>query len=48
MRVHVLGATRPNAILVPQRAVQQGAKSHFAWVVGKDGKAEQRAVQVGQ
>src|SRR4029077_10191031 len=34
--------------LVPQRAVQQGAKSHFVWVVGKDGKAEQRAVQVGQ
>ncbi len=48
VRVHVLGATRPNAILVPQRAVQQGAKSHFVWVVGKDGKAEQRAVQVGQ
>ncbi len=48
VRVRVLGATRPNAILVPQRAVQQGAKSHFVWVVGKDGKAEQRAVQVGQ
>ena len=48
VRVHVLGATRPNAILVPQRAVQQGAKSHFVWVVGKDGKAEQRAVGTGQ
>jgi len=48
VRVRVLGAVRPNAILVPQRAVQQGAKSHFVWVVGKDGKAEQRAVQVGQ
>src|SRR5262249_7902303 len=48
VRVHVLGVTRPNAILVPQRAVQQGAKSHFAWVVGKDGKAEQRAVVVRQ
>jgi membrane fusion protein (multidrug efflux system) len=47
VRVHVLGATRPNAILVPQRAVQQGAKSHFVWVVGKDGKAEQRAVGTG-
>ena len=46
VRVHVLGATRPNAILVPQRAVQQGAKSHFIWVV-KDGKAEQRAVAPG-
>jgi membrane fusion protein, multidrug efflux system len=47
VRVHVLGATRPNAILVPQRAVQQGAKSHFVWVVGKEGKAEQRAVAPG-
>jgi membrane fusion protein (multidrug efflux system) len=45
--VNVLGATRPNSILVPQRAVQQGAKSHFVWVVGKDGKAEQRVVEVG-
>jgi membrane fusion protein (multidrug efflux system) len=48
VRVNVLGATRPNAILVPQRAVHQGAKSHFVWVVGKDGKAEQRAVATGQ
>lgn len=48
VRVHVLGAVRPNAILVPQRAVQQGAKSHFVWVVGKDGKAEQRVVETGQ
>jgi membrane fusion protein (multidrug efflux system) len=47
VRVRVLGATRPNAILVPQRAVHQGAKSHFVWVVGKDGKAEQRAVAAG-
>lgn len=47
VRVHVLGATRPNAILVPQRAVQQGAKSHFVWVVGKDGKAEQRVIETG-
>jgi membrane fusion protein (multidrug efflux system) len=48
VRVHVLGATRPNAILVPQRAVQQGAKSHFVWVVGKEGRAEQRVVETGQ
>jgi membrane fusion protein (multidrug efflux system) len=47
VRVNVLGATRPNAILVPQRAVQQGAKSHFVWVVGKDNKAEQRALVMG-
>lgn len=48
VRVHALGAVRPNAILVPQRAVQQGSKSHFVWVVSKDGKAEQRVVDVGE
>lgn len=47
VRVHLLGATRPGALLVPQRAVQQGAKSHFVWVVNKEGKAEQRIVEVG-
>lgn len=48
VRANVHGATRPNAILVPRRAVQQGAKSHFVWLVGKDGKAEQRAVATGE
>lgn len=47
VRVRVLGAIRPNGILVPQRAVQQGAKSHFVWVIGKDDKVEQRVVEVG-
>ena len=47
VRTILRGATRPNAILVPQRAVQQGAKGHFVWVVNKDGKAEQRPVVVG-
>ena len=41
------GAVRPNAILVPQRAVQQGAKGHTVWVVTKEGKAESRPVVVG-
>jgi membrane fusion protein (multidrug efflux system) len=47
VRVRVKGATRPNAILLPQRAVLQGAKGHFVWVVDKDGKAENRPVTVG-
>lgn len=47
VRVKVHGAVRPNAILVPQRAVQQGAKAHFVWMVDKDGKAVQRVVDVG-
>ncbi|MEM5401035.1 efflux RND transporter periplasmic adaptor subunit [Paraburkholderia unamae] len=47
VRARVTGATRPNAILVPQRAVLQGAKSHFVWVVDNESKAKQRVVEVG-
>ncbi len=47
VRAHVLGAIRPNAIVVPQRAVQQGAKGHFVWVVNKESKAEARPIVVG-
>lgn len=48
VRARLKGAIRPRAIVVPQRAVQQGAKGHFVWVVSKDGKAEQRPVTVGE
>ncbi|HLO26664.1 MAG TPA: efflux RND transporter periplasmic adaptor subunit [Geobacteraceae bacterium] len=48
VRARLKGAIRPNAIVVPQRAVQQGAKGHFVWVVGRDGKAEYRPVTVGE
>jgi membrane fusion protein (multidrug efflux system) len=47
VRVRVRGATRPSAILVPQRAVLQGSRGHFVWVADKDGKAENRPVTVG-
>ena len=47
VRARLKGAIRPNAILVPQRAVQQGAKGHFIWVVNKEGKGEFRPVVVG-
>ena len=47
VRTRLQGAVAPNAILVPQRAVQQGAKGHFVWVVNKAGKAELRPVVVG-
>ncbi len=47
VRARLKGAVRPNAILVPQRAVQQGAKGHFLWVVTKEGKAELRPVIIG-
>ena len=47
VRTRLHGAVRPNAILVPQRAVKQGAKGHFVWVVNKEDKAELRPVVVG-
>jgi membrane fusion protein (multidrug efflux system) len=47
VRARVKGATRPNAIVVPQRAVQQGAKGHFVWVVTNESKTEARPVVVG-
>ena len=47
VRVRLKGAVRPDAILVPQRAVQQGAKGNFVWVVDADGKAQFRPVEVG-
>jgi membrane fusion protein (multidrug efflux system) len=48
VRVRLNGAMRPNAITIPQRAVQQGAKGHFVWVVNQAGKAELRPVHVGE
>ena len=47
VRARLKGAVRPDAILVPQRAVQQGGRGHFVWLVGKDGKAALRPVVVG-
>jgi membrane fusion protein (multidrug efflux system) len=48
VRARVSGAIRPNAILVPQRAVLQGAKSHFVWVVDNESKAHERVVETGE
>lgn len=48
VRVRLLGGVRPNATLVPQRAIQQGAKGHFVWVIDKAGKAVLRPVTVGE
>ncbi|WP_242539879.1 efflux RND transporter periplasmic adaptor subunit [Trinickia mobilis] len=47
VRARVSGATRPGAILIPQRAVLQGARSHYVWVVDNESKAHQRVVEVG-
>ncbi|KPK04575.1 MAG: hypothetical protein AMJ64_13260 [Betaproteobacteria bacterium SG8_39] len=41
------GAVRPDAIVIPQLAVQQGANGHLVYVVKEDGTAEVRPVLVG-
>jgi membrane fusion protein (multidrug efflux system) len=48
VRARLKGAVRPNAVLLPQRAVLQGAKGHFVWTVDADDKVEQRPVVVGE
>ena len=40
--------TRPDSILVPERAVTELQGRSFVWVIGPDNKAEQRKVTVGQ
>lgn len=47
VRVTLTGARRPNAILVPQRAVLQGPQGKFVYIVNREGKAEPRPVEVG-
>ncbi|HKC42913.1 MAG TPA: efflux RND transporter periplasmic adaptor subunit [Burkholderiales bacterium] len=44
---YVKGALRPNAIVVPQLAVQQGSNGHLVYVVNQAGAAEVRPVVVG-
>ena len=44
---NLIGAVRPQAIVVPQLAVQQGSNGHLVYVVKEDGKAEVRPVIVG-
>ncbi|MBK9326244.1 MAG: efflux RND transporter periplasmic adaptor subunit [Hydrogenophilales bacterium] len=41
------GAVRPDAIVIPQLAVQQGSNGHLVYVIKQDGTAEVRPVVVG-
>jgi multidrug efflux system membrane fusion protein len=45
VRVHI--ADQPDALLVPQVALGSGQRGRFVYVVGSDGKAEQRIVSPG-
>jgi membrane fusion protein (multidrug efflux system) len=47
VRVQLKGIIRPDAFLVPQQAVLQGAQGFFVWVVDSEGKAQIRNVEVG-
>ena len=46
-RVKLTGEVIPNAILVPQRSVQQLLGKSFVMVVGKENKSEARTVELG-
>ena len=48
VRVTLAGATRPSAMLVPQRAVLEGPKGKFVYIVNAESKVEPRPVEVGE
>jgi membrane fusion protein (multidrug efflux system) len=48
VRVVLRGASRPNAITVPQRAVLEGPQGKFVYVVNDKSQAEPRPVQAGE
>ena len=47
VRITLNGANRPAAVLVPQRAVLEGPKGKFVYVVNGESKAEPRPVMLG-
>jgi membrane fusion protein, multidrug efflux system len=47
VHINIKGVIRPNAMLVPQSAVQASAKGPYVWVVTADDKAEPRPVVTG-
>src|SRR5437764_6635801 len=48
VRVILRGATRPNAVTVPQRAVREGPQGKFVYLVNDKNQAEVRPVQAGE
>jgi membrane fusion protein, multidrug efflux system len=45
VKVHMVGAKRPNMMLVPQQAVQQGLKGSFVYIVGPESKVAPRNIR---
>lgn len=48
VRVILKGATRPDAIALPQRAVLEGPQGKFVYLVDDKGQAEARPVEAGE
>ena len=48
VRVLLKGATRPNAVKVPQRAVLEGPQGKFVYVVNDKSQAEARPIEAGE
>ena len=48
VRVTLTGATRPDAVLIPQRAVLEGPQGKFVYVVDDKSTAQARPVEVGE
>jgi len=48
VKAYLKGATRPNALVVPQKAVQQTSNGHIIFVANEKGLAEARPVVVGE
>ncbi len=46
-RVQVTAQQEPNAIVLPQRAIQDLQGKNYVWIVDADGKAQQRDVRMG-
>jgi len=47
VRVILRGATRPNALTVPQRAVLEGPQGKFVYIVDEKNTAQPRPIEVG-
>jgi membrane fusion protein (multidrug efflux system) len=47
VRAYLQGTQRPNALTVPQRAVQQSPNGHIVFIVNAQGMAEVRPVETG-
>lgn len=47
VRARLIGAIRPQAIAIPQKAVMEGKDGMYVYVVGKDDAVEKRSIKVG-